>query len=307
VTIGWVGASVRARLLLRRRIGPERAAQLARSTSLREALQGLAGTAYARELDPGLGLEAAQRAVAAATLLHLRLLSGWLPPGRAESLRSLAAWFELVNVEDRLAYLLGAELRPAFDLGGLASAWPGASKAISPPELRDALTRSSWGDPGGDTPEDVHIALRASWARRVLAEAPELRELAAGAFVLFLAREVFVTGRPVEHLLKQQTAPVGSGWAHARTFEELAASLPAQASWVLAGLAGSEQLWLAELRWWARAEELGRELVALSRASRAAVTGAALLLAVDAWRTGAALAAAAEGGAELPEVLRGAR
>ena len=130
MSIGWVGASTRARLLLRRRIGAERAAQLARSLSLPEALLGLTGTAYGRELDPGLELEDAQREVAAATLLHFRLLAGWLPPGSAEFLRSLVGWYELVNVEDRLAYLHGAELRQPFDLGGLASVWPRASRIV---------------------------------------------------------------------------------------------------------------------------------------------------------------------------------
>jgi hypothetical protein len=304
MSIGWVGASVRARLLLRRRIGPERAVQLASSPSLREGLLGLAGTAYGRELDPGLDLEAAQRAVAASTLLHLRLLSGWLPPGRAELLRSLGAWYELANVEDRLAYLNGAELRAPFDLGGLASAWPGGSQALSPVELREALARSAWGDPGGESTEEIHLGLRVSWASRVLAVAPEIRDLVAGALALLLARELFVTGRPVDLLLRPRIAAVGSDWALARTFDELAASLPPQASWALHGIEGPEQLWTAEVGWWARAEEEGEKLVGRSRAGREAVAGAVLLLAVDTWRTAAALAAAQGGGADVGEVLR---
>lgn len=307
MSVGWVGASVRARLLLRRRIGQERAARLARSPSLRDALLGLTGTAYGRELEPGLSLEAAQRAVAAATLLHLRLLSGWLPPGSAEFLRALAAWYELANVEDRLAYLNGAELRPPFDLGGLASAWPRASQVVNPAELRDALTSSAWGDPGGDSAEEVHLGLRASWAARLLADVPEIRDLVAGALALFLGRELFVSGRPVELVLRPHVSAVGSGWQRARTFEELAAGLPAQARWVLEGIEGPDQLWRAEVRWWARAEEDGEKLVRRSREGRAEVTGAVLLLAADTWRTASALAAAAGGGAELEEVLHAAR
>jgi hypothetical protein len=305
VSIGWVGASVRARLLLRRRIGSERAAQLARSHSLPDALLGLTGTAYARELDPGLGLEAAQREVAAATLLHLRLLSGWLPPGKAEFLRALAAWYELANIEDRLAYLHGDELRPPFDLGGLASAWPGASQALTPAELRDALARSAWGDPGGDSAEEIHLGLRASWAGRVLADVPEIRDLVAGALALLLARELFVTGRPVELLLHPRLSAVGTAWERAPTFEELIGSLPAHARWALEGIDGPDRLWEAEVRWWGRAEEDGQKLVGQSRPGRAGVTGAVLLLASDTWRTASALAAAAGGGADLAEVLRG--
>ena len=307
MSIGWVGASVRARLLLRRRIGQERALQLARSPSLRDAVLALTGTAYGRELEPGFNLEAAQLAVAAATLLHLRLLSGWLPPGSAEFLRALAAWYELVNVEDRLAYLQGAELRPPFELGGLASAWPRASHAGTSVELRDALTSSAWGDLGGDSTEEVHLGLRASWAGRVLAEVPEIGQLVAGALALFLGRELFVTGRPVELLLTSRLSAVGSAWREARTFEELAASLPPQASWALDGIEGPDQLWRAEVRWWARVEESGQKLVTRSRAGRAGVAGAVLLLAVDTWRTASALAAADEGGVELMEMLHASK
>jgi len=303
MSIGWVGASVRARLLLRRRLGSERVSDLARRGTLREALLGLTGTAYGRDLDPNADLEAAQRAVAAATLLHLRLLSGWLPPGGADFLRSLAAWFELVNVEDRLAYLHGAELRPAFDIGGLASAWPRASRAVTPVELREALAASSWGDPGGTTPEEMHLGLRSSWAARASGDAPELHELVAGGLALLLARELFVTGRPVEMLLHLRASDVGSDWEDARTFGELTQALPLRARWVLAGIDGPGELWKAELHWWARVEGDGRRLVERSRPGRAEITGAVLLLAVDAWRTAAALAAAAAGGADIGEVL----
>lgn len=303
MNISWVGASTRARLLLRRRLGHERTAELARSPSLREALQGLSATAYGRELETGLDLESAQRAVAGATLLHLRLLSGWLPPGGADFLRALAAWFELVNVEDRLAYLQGAQLRPAFELGGLASAWPRASKAVTPAELRAALTGSAWGDPGGTTPEEIHLGLRVSWAARVAADAPELRDLVDGALALFLAKELFVTGRPVELFLHLHASGVGSGWEEARTFDELAPGMPRQARWVLEGIDGPGELWRAEVRWWESLEETGQRLIERSRPGRAEITGAVLLLGADTWRTAAALAAAASGGVELREVL----
>jgi hypothetical protein len=307
VSAGWVGASVRARLLLRRRLGPERAADLARSPSLREALVGLTGTAYGRELEPGVDLETAQHEVAAAMLLHLRLLSGWLPPGKVGFLRSLAAWYELANVEDRLAYLSGADLRPPFDLGGLASAWPRASRALTPAELRSALAGSAWGDPGGEAASDVHLGLRAAWAERILADLPELRELVAGALALLLARELFVTGRPADSLAELHLSAAGSEWEQARTLGGLAAALPSTARWALGGVEAPEELWHAEIGWWARVEEVGRRLLRGSREGRAAVTGSVLLLAADTWRTAAALAAADRGGLDLGEVFGGAR
>jgi hypothetical protein len=306
VSAGWVGASVRARLLLRRRIG-ERAAELARSPSLREALVGLTGTAYGRELEPGVDLETAQHEVAAATLLHLRLLSGWLPPGKVGFLRALAGWYELANVEDRLAYLAGADLRPPFDLGGLASAWPRASRALSAAELRNALAGSAWGDPGGEAASDVHLGLRAAWAERLLADLPELRELVAGALALLLARELFVTGRPADSLAELHLPTVGSDWEQARTLGELAAALPSTARWALEGIEAPQELWHAEIRWWTHVEEVGRRLARSSREGRAAVTGSVLLLAADTWWTAAALAAAERGGLELREVLGGPR
>ncbi len=305
MSAGWVGASVRARLLLRRRLGHERATQLARIESLQEAIISLLPTAYGRELEPGLDLDSAQRAVAASTLLRLRLLSGWLPPGGAEFLRSLAGWYELVNVEDRLAYLLGAELRPPFDLGGLASAWPAASQAIDATELRDALASSAWRDPGGTRPHELHLALRVSWANRVAASVPEAGDLVAGGLALLLGRELFVTGRPVELLLRRRVPALGVEWGRARTFAELAASLPPRAAWVLDGVDAPEQLWQAELAWWARVESDGRELMLRSREGRAAVTGVVLQLAVDSWLTASALAAAAAGGVGLEAVLNG--
>jgi len=305
MSAGWVGASVRSRLLLRRRLGRERIAQLARSRSLHEAIGGLMPTAYGRELEPGLDLEAAQRAVAASTLLHLRLLSGWLPPGGAEFLRSLAAWYELANVEDRLAYLLGADLRPPFDLGGLASAWPAASQAVDVTDLRRALATSAWGDPGGTRPDELHLALRASWANRVAASAPEVADLVAGGLALLVARELFVTGRPVELLLRRHLPALGIEWERAPTFTELAAALPPRAAWVLDEIDAPERLWQAELAWWRRVETDGRELMLRSSEGRAVVTGAVLQLAVDTWLTAAALAAAAAGGVGIEAVLHG--
>lgn len=302
MSAAWVAPSVRARLLLRRAVGAGRAVELGRCRSLREALIGLSGTAYGRYLDPGLDLEDAQRAVAATFLLHLRLLSGWLPPGQAGFLRVLAAGLELVNIEDRLAYLHGAELRSPFDLGGLASAWPVASQALSPAELRAALARSAWGDPGGETPEAVHLGLRLSLARRVLAEAPELRDLVAGAVALLLARELFVIGRPVEPLLDHPLPGLPGGWERARTLEELAASLPPQAAWALTGVDRAEELWQAEAAWWRRAASEGERLVRAGP-GRGPVVGTVLLLAADAWRVQAALAAAARGGVDLEEVV----
>ena len=49
--------------------------------------------------------------LAETVLWHLRVLAGWLPPAAVGRLRALAAWFELVNIEQRVDYLAGGELR----------------------------------------------------------------------------------------------------------------------------------------------------------------------------------------------------
>jgi len=304
VSAGWIAAGVRARLLLRRRLGRERARAVAESRSLGDALALLAATGYAVELEPAHSLEEAQRAVARSVLFHLRLLAGWLPPGGAGLARALAAWFELVNLEERLAFLGGAELRQPFDLGALATAWPAAAQAQTAAELRSAIAASAWGDPGGETAETVHFGLRLSWARRVLGAAPELSGLVAGALALLVARELFVAGRPVELLTGGAIPVLGPGWETSRTLGELGEGLPERAAWALADIDAAERLWEAEAAWWERVEQEGERLARRPLEDRAVVAGVAALLAADAWRTSAALALADRGGPlELREAL----
>ena len=50
---------------------------------------------------------AAQRGVAETLLWHLRILAGWLPAAGAGLMRALAGWFELQNIDARLAALAG--------------------------------------------------------------------------------------------------------------------------------------------------------------------------------------------------------
>ncbi|MGZ4381420.1 MAG: hypothetical protein ACXVZ3_08370 [Gaiellaceae bacterium] len=302
MSAGWIAAGVRSRLLLRRRLGPERALAVAESPTVRDALPLLAGSAYARELDPAASLEAAQRGVAASVLLHLRLLAGWLPPGGAGLVRALAAWFEVANVEDRLAYLNGAELRLPFDLGALATAWPAAAQAQSAAELRSALARSAWGDPGGETAETLPLGLRIAWAQRVLGSVPELSRLVSGALALLAARELFVAERPIEQLTAGGLPALGSGWETAGTLRELVEALPERAAWALAGIDSGERLWEAEAAWWSELEREGERLARRPLEDRAVVAGVAALLAADAWRTSAALALAGRG--ERPELRR---
>ena len=157
---GWVAGSVRTRHMLARRLGREAARSLAACASLEDALGVLGGTAYGRSVRAGMDLGSAQRAIAETTLWHVRVLAGWMPPRAIDLVRTLAAWFELANLEDRIDYLYGGPLRAPFELGGLAAAGDRAASAASVAELRAVLTGSPWGDPGGDAPDTVRLALR---------------------------------------------------------------------------------------------------------------------------------------------------
>jgi hypothetical protein len=292
----WVAGTVKARLLLERRLGVEAVLELARAASLRDALVRLAGTAYADAV-PAADLQEAQRAVAASVLLRVRVLAAWLPPGEAAGLRSLAAWFELCNIEDRLAYLEGGELRPPFELGVLASVWDAAATAQSADELRSLLEHSRWGDPGVTDRRTLPFALRVAWAERVRAELPEARSWATGATAILLAEERLVARRSVEPGLLER-AGLGSGWQDAGTVGELRERLPERAGWALAGIEERDELWRARLSWWRAVEADAAGMVRAARFGRETVVGAVVLLALDAVRVATALAVAAQGGAQ---------
>ena len=296
MSAGWVAGSVRGRLLLGRRLGRGPAFDLAQAGGPGEALSLVAASPYGRDGDLPEDVAAAQRAIADTLLLHLRLLAGWLPPAGVGVIRALAGWFEVVNIEDRLAYLLGHEPAHPFELGSLSVSWPALSRAQTPGDLRAGLAVTSWGDPGSEEPEDVHVSLRTAWARRVLAEVPEARSWAGGALALLVAHAL-AAGRTLRP--EKLTPLLGEAWAEARTLTALAASLPRSAAWVLAGCAEPDDLWRAEAAWWERVERDAEELARGQREGRGAVVGVVALLAVDARRASLAVGAAVRGGAVL--------
>lgn len=297
----WIAGSVRAQLLAsERRLGAEGAREIAAAPSLSAAVAALGRTGYGRAVRLERGLAGAQRGIASANLLNLRVLAGWLPADALGLLRALAAWYELVNIEDRVAYLDGLELRHPFELGALAVAWPRAAEAQTVEELRRVLAATPWGDPDGLTPAQLGLGLRLAWARRVDAEAPEARRWTAAAVALLLARELFVSGIPVDLLPVPAVTLLGRGWSSAATFAELVEALPPDASWAFDGIETAADLWRAEGRWWRQVEEDAASMLHGSVAGRGVVVAAVALLAVDARRTSSALTAAARRG--LPGV-----
>ncbi len=290
----WVGASVRAKLLGNRRLGSGGAAAVANSGGLAAGLQLLTNSPYGADLTTNMTLEAAQRHVASTVLWNLRLIAGWLPPGGSAMMQPLAAWFEIANIEERLAYLGGGGHPSPYQLGRLGIAWPGVSRSTTPAAARAAIARSRWGDPGTSEPEAMVLAIRFKWAAWVATAVPDAAPWAATASVLLAARVRF---SPSMVTLQQIARPYGlpTGWRQASGPGELRAIMPRQIAWVLDGVEDVSGLWRAEARWWSGVRRDAFDLLVRSRYGPTVVVAVAALLAHDAWLARAALAAAARG------------
>lgn len=292
----WVAASVRARLLANRRIGGARALEVAQSASLPAALQILSRSPYGAHLTPDMPLEAAQREVGANLLWNLRVIAGWLPPGGVQVVQPLAAWFELANIEERLAYLSRGDHPAPFQLGRLGVAWPAVARATTPEAVRAAIATSRWGDPGEGGPVSWMVTLRFRWAAWVATAVPGADVWAFAACVLLAARLRFASDRSINlGLIPAFGLP--ALWWQARTLADLRALLSKRTAWVLDGVQGVPDLWRAEARWWSRVKRDSAEMLVASRFEEGVIAGTVGLLAHDAWLTRAALAAAARGGA----------
>ena len=298
MSTAWVAGSVRAAAMARRRYGAAASRSLAASPSLEEALDRLATTAYGHDVARGMSLDEAQRSAAATLLWHLRVLAGWTPWEGTQILRSLAAGFEIANVDELLRALDGAPSAPPYRLGALSTWWPHLEAVSSLGELRTRLTGSPWGDPGEDSARAVQTTMRLAWARRTDGLVPEAWRL--GGAALLVARERFAGG----HRLLGPTADLarvllGEGALAATSLEELAGVLPREAAWVLDGLHEPGELWQGEAAWWRRVEHDGFRLLRSAVFGPDRLVGAAAVLAVDAWRVRAALEVAARRGAGL--------
>lgn len=300
MSAGWVAGSVRARALVRRRLGTEATRRLASSGSLDDALRALAATPYRAGIRPGQDLAAAQHEIASALLWNLRVLAGWLPREGVRLLRALAGWFEVANVDEMLQVMSGRPAGPEFRLGALATDWPRLRLAATPDGLRAALAASPWRDPGGDTAHAMRLGMRARWAARVAAIGDPAGTWAAGAVTLLLAGERLTAGRAVNPaVMGCALGLLGPAACGAATLGELAGALPARARWVLAGIRSPDDLWRAEATWRARVEEDGLGLLRTSILDGRVVVGTVAVLAADAWRVRAALEIAARGGGPL--------
>jgi hypothetical protein len=297
MSAGWVAVSVRARAMTSRRLGRQGARRLASSPSLDDAVTALARSTYGHDVRSGQALAQAQHAVVDTTVWNLRVLAGWSPREGAAMLRVLVAGLEIANTVDRLRELAGERVPPPYRLGGLATAWPRLQRASGTAEMRDVLATSAWGDPGADSTAAIGLSMRASLADRAMAAIPEAEAWWAGAVALLVARELVPEPRPLPPGCREAALRViGETAVRAGTLPELRATVPEPARWALSDVAGPEDLWRAEARWWLRVDRDGLAMVRRPQAGRQAVVGAAAALGADAWRVRAALELADRGG-----------
>lgn len=320
----WVAATVRARSLGRRRVGAGGCRVIAAQPALAEALALLAPTAYADRLPPGADLAAAERATHETVLWRLRVLAGWMPATGAQLFRALAAPYERDNVVALARHLQDGRVVPEpFDLGTLATAWPLLRVATSVPELGALLRRSPWGEVDADDPAVLRDVLTLVWWRRLVGAAPAARPWAQTAAALVAARILLV-----EDAVDVQAAPgaagpataarassvrviqllrplLGRGWEGTRSMHELREVLPGPARAALGEVDAARDLWRAEARLWVSVETDGFRMLRGALPGPEVVLGAVAVLAADAWRVRAALAAASvgAGGSEVLDAV----
>jgi len=300
MSTAWVAGSVRASALSNRRLGAAGALALARSPDLHSALTTLSASPYGHEVRADHTIAEAEHAVGATLVWHLRVLAGWLPREGSELIRLLAAGFEIANVDEHLCLLRGGEPEPPYRLGTLEIAWARLATTTTYGDLRQALVRSAWGDPGDSTPRAIALGLRLTWADRLLGRVPEVSAWARAASLLLLLRSVHLeqfdlpdalAGKAGAVLGPQVADDVLSG----RPLAAVALRLPPDVRWVLADVDDPADLWRAESSWWRRVEADGHALLRRAAFGRSTVVGAVGLLAVDARRVRAALETAARG------------
>jgi hypothetical protein len=294
---GWVAATVRARAMARRRVGPVLARRVAGAPNLDAGLALLEGTAFDQVAAPGTALRDAEHQIRAEQLWELRVLAGWLPAAGTPLARALAARYERANIEAHRNRLAGRPAPPPFTLGTLALSWPRLAATSSLDELRRELAASPWGDPGAMSATELHDALLVGWLRLVAAAATGLDKVqrwVAGGAALLVARSIATAGEP-DRLVHAVRPLIGRRPASASSIADLRAALPSTARGTLARVDQPVHLWRAEAGLRAQIESDGFRMLRTARPGPAPVVGALAVLAVDGWRLRAALACAAAG------------
>ena len=298
MSAAWVAATVRAKSLLDRRVGPVVAARLAARPNLPSALDELADTAYRSFLTQTPDPLGAERAVNEAVVWNLRVLGGWMPGSGVAMLRVLVADLEIRDIADRLRAISGHEVPAPYGLGALATCRYAAVESTSISAMRAALAASAWGDPGTADPSCLIEYLRLSAASRLAAVHPDSESWGAAAAALAIARQRFLLGHAPRPAAVARVRPLlGVRALDAPDWDAFTSALPqSTAGWILSGLTDPQQLWMGEQRWWTRVESDAATLARPARFDLGPALGCAALLLADAHRVRAALSAAYRGG-----------
>lgn len=291
----WTAAATRARGLVRHRLGAGAAQQLA-ADDLPTALGRVAASLGPPERTaPLVDRPVAEHAIRASLLWRIRVLAGWAPRQGAGLFRALAAPYERDNVVALAqSFADGIAAHDRWELGSLATAWPRLGRARDLASLLQGLGSSPWGRVDATRPAGLRDELTAAWLRRLAVEAPSARPWAVAGAALLAARVAVVEGATPEPRLAELLRPfLGETWPTARTLDAFVAALPHGAAEPFDELEGPEELWRAEARLVARVEAESLRVLRRSSDGPAVAVAAVALLAVDAWRTRAALAVAA--------------
>ena len=274
----WVAASVRARAMARRRAGAGACRRAAAATDLPTAISVFAQTPAGGRLSGCTTVAEADRAGMADLVWSMRVLAGWIPARGTAVVRALAAGVERSNVVALAAALATgpATREPEVELGALATAWPRLRTAASTADLPDVLG--------------------VVWLRRLAGEVPATRPWARTAAGLIVARRALLGSGPSERLVSVLRPLVGDGWQRARSLDALRDALPRSVGPALADVTGPADLWGAEAGLRARIQADAFTMLRRATPGPDVVVGAIAVLAIDAWRVRAALAAAAAGG-----------
>jgi len=300
----WVAASVRARALAQRRVGAGGSRRIAALPDLAAGLATLADSVYADRIGEATDLATAERATDDAALWQLRVLAGWVPATASRLCRAAAGSYERDNIVALARTLEESVPAPApYDLGSLGTSWSQVRTATSPAELRTALARSTWGDVADDPATGLRDALTVVWLRRLAEVAPAAHSWAQLVGALIAARTVLVDlAEPSPRMRRLLRPVIGTDWETATDLESLRSTLPRATRAALGDLDDPTQLWRAEARVLSTVEADGFRLLRAALPGPDVVLGAIAVLAVDAWRVRAALAAACLG-AGSSEVL----
>ncbi|WP_062526215.1 hypothetical protein [Demequina rhizosphaerae] len=297
MSAAWVAAAVRVRALVAGRAGPEGAARLARAGSLAEAGDLLARWSYGARVRDAATPDGLQRATRETLLWQLRVLAGWAPAGGTGILRAAAAEFERDNILARVRELSGAPSERPYELGALDTSWSTLRLAPSADALRATLARSAWGAVPDDEADQLADLLTAAWLQRYARVAPAARAWAARQAALAVARLAFVDRVRPGPTLRERVRPLlGRAWEQAADLPAFADSLPRGARVVLGGVTDAGGLWRAEARHHGLVETEAASLLRSARPGPDVVVAGIGLLAADAWRIQAAVAAVGSAG-----------